>query len=155
MNILYSDISAVRSVLGLSEKELPIENVQGLDLQTLVELEIDLVYPDHAVIFSAVGDDSATSQQQKIFRILKLFCAYQAAVFLLPQFQLLVVQQVSDGDAENRRFSPNDLETTKAQIRGRLSSIRETLNPESYTVTAVIPILAATPSYDPVTNEGA
>lgn len=157
MNILYSNIEATRAALGLSPRELPLENVQALDLTTLVELELDVVYPSHAALSVAVEAGTADSQQQKIFNLLKLFCAYQGAVFLLPQLQMLVVQQVSDGDAENRRFSPDDLEVTKDQIRGRLTDIKQKLNPELFTASAffVNPVIGVQPTFDPVTNEGA
>lgn len=156
MNILYSDISGVRAVLGLTEREVPTSSVSALDLETLVELELDIVYPSHVSVKLAVEDASATVEQQKIYKLLRLFCSYQGAVFLLPQLQMLVAQAISDGDAEVRRFSVNDLEVTKAQIRGRLQDVKEKLNPEiSGNSGLVSPLLAVQPDYDPVTNEGA
>jgi hypothetical protein len=156
MNILYSSISSVRAVLGLSSEELPSSNVEGLDLATLVELELDLIYPQHLIVHAAVEGGLASPEQARIFKVLKLFCGYQAAVFLLPQLQMLVVQSISDGDAENSRFSPNDLETMKYQIRGRLQHVKEILNPSIAIASGLVSVLIGVqPNFDPVTNVGA
>ena len=77
-------------------------------------------------------------------------------MFLLPGLQNLIVQKVTDGDAEMQRFMKDDLDKTKEQITGMRDYLRATLNPTEYGTSAsiIVPIVAALPDYDPVTNEG-
>lgn len=154
MTVLYSNYDQVRAALGLTDRELTDKTIADLDVSTLVELELDTVYPLHVPIAVAVENATATSAERRIFNLLKLFCAYQAAVFLLPQFQMLTAQMLSDGDAQMRRFTPDDIEETKSQIRGMLATIKEKLNPEQYAISPLIPFIAVSPTYNPVTNEG-
>jgi len=154
MSVLYSSYDQVRACLGVTAKEIPDKVITDLSLEVLTEMELDPVYPGHAAVVSAVENNTATSEERRIFNLLRLFCAYQTAVFLLPQLQMLTAQMLSDGDAQMRRFTPDDIEETKRQIRGTLASIKEKLNPELYSITPFNPVFAVTPIYNPVTNEG-
>lgn len=157
MDVLYATFNNVRACLGLSDRELSDAEIANLAADTMVEIELDAVYPDHAVIFTAVDGGTATADQTKIWRLLINFCAYQTAVFMLPQLQNISFQMISDGDAESRRFMSNDLKQLKTEVLGMLNYVKTLLKGTSFTVESVsLNVLAvAAPTYDPVTNEGA
>lgn len=154
--VLHTTTQQIRAVLGITDREIEDVQMTDLDLETLIEIEVDRVYPTHAAAVAAGDAGGATDAEKKLSKTVKLFCAYQGAVFLLPGLQNLIVQKVTDGDAEMQRFMKDDLDKTKEQITGMRDYLRATLNPTEYGTSAsiIVPIVAALPDYDPVTNEG-
>lgn len=155
--VLHTTTEQIRAALGVSQRDIEDASMLDLDLETLILIEMDKVYSDHAAAVAAGAAPSATDAEKKLAKTIKLFCAYQGAVFLLPGLQHLVAQKVSDGDAEMQRFMKDDLEKTKDQITGMRDYLRAQLNPTTYgTAGALVsPLVSAVPDYDPVTNSGA
>lgn len=154
--VLHTTTQQIRAVLGVTDREIEDVQMTDLDLATLIEIEADRVYADHAAAVTAGEAGGATDAEKKLCKTIKLFCAYQGAVFLLPGLQNLIVQKITDGDAEMQRFAKDDLAKTKDEITGMRDYLRATLNPADFGTTAsvIAPVVAALPTYDPVTNAG-
>ena len=154
--VFYTTSEAVRAAIGVSIREIPDATLLDLDLETQLELEADVVYPTHAALKAAIEALTATSDQIKTWKYLKLFCQYQATVFLLPGLQNLLAQKLTDGDVEMQRFMKDSLIETEDKLTALRDKYRSLLNPTDYPTTGFVnPLIAATPDYDPVTNEGA
>ena len=126
----------------------------GIEDKVLIELRS--VYPDHAALFDRVTQGTATPQDLEVWAVLRQYVQYEAAAFLLPQFQMLVVQKISDGDAEMARFQNNNLQDTITRILAMRDRYRTLLlGPDPIPPHNRYGIFTAVqPSYDPVTHEG-
>ncbi len=155
-SIFYTTTEAIRAVLGVTDVEVEETQILNLGIDTQLELETDVVYSDHATVKAAVDANTATTDQQRVWKILQLFCQYQAAVFMLPGIQLLVAQKITDGDFEMQRFMKDSLQETEAKITELRDKYRGLLNPTAYGSGALVhnPMMLATPTYNPVTGEG-
>lgn len=157
MNVLHTTTQAIRASLGVTDKDVSDSQLTDLGLVEQLELELEEVYPDHVAAKAAAEDVGATATQIRVFKLVKLFCQYQAAVFALPGFQNLIAQKISDGGFEMQRFMKDDIGKTVSEIQGMrdkykalLQTVVDSTNvPAPFTVMVV-----AVPSYDPVTDEG-
>lgn len=150
-DVLYTSTEKVRAVLGLSSVELEEAYLADINLEDMLLLELEDVYPDHEALFAAIGG-TPTADETRTWRILQLYCTHRAATFLLPQFQMIVDKRRSDGDFQGDRFGA-DLEAFRNHIKAEADRYQNLLNPD---LTFVLnPFGAVDPDYDPVTNEGA
>lgn len=149
---LYTTADAVRATLGLTERELYDKQIVDLEVDELLRIELHTVYPDHEALKAAVGDGTATPEELHVWRILQQYVKYEVAVQLLPQFQMLVAQKVSDGDAEVSRFT-DDLQDTIDRILAKRDQYLTMLNPDAVlTGASASPFSLVQPTYDPVTD---
>lgn len=149
---LYTTADAVRATLGLTERELYDKQIVDLEVDELLRIELHTVYPDHGALKDAVDTGAATPAELHTWRILQQYVKYECAVQLLPQFQMLVTQKVSDGDAEVSRFT-DDLQETIDRILAKRDQYLTLLNPDAALVGAsASPFSLVQPSYDPVTD---
>ena len=104
-----------------------------------------------------VDNNTATPEEEHTWKILSQYVKYEAAAFLLPQFQMLVVQKISDGDVEMARFQNNNLQDTINRILTMRDKYKNMLRGDAGLLPVSVGLgLFSTvqPSYDPVTNEG-
>jgi len=151
--ILYTSTEAIRACLGVSARELDDAQITDLRMSDQLLESLEDVLSTHVAAAAAGEAVGATDAEVTVLRRLRLYCQYEAAVLLLPQLQTLLVQKISDGDAEMQRFSKDDLERTKDQITAMRNHYRGKLNADFVSEAFVLPtILAVSPTYDPVTD---
>lgn len=158
MDQLYTTTEAIRAALGVTDKDVSDSQLTDLNLTDQLSLELDDVYPDHAAAKTAAEDVSPSAAEVRVFKIIKLFCQYQGAVFTLPGYQNLIAQKISDGGFEMQRFVKDDIEKTRAEITGMRDKYKALLAAELDSTDLQTPftvLAVAVPNYDPVTNEGA
>lgn len=151
-DVLYTTTDQIRAVMGFTEVNLPDKTLVDHDLATLIEIELDLVYSAHAVAIAA-AESTPTTAELKLGNRIRLFCAYQGAVFTLPGLQMIAAQKMTDGDAEYQLFEKDNLERTEAKLIAMRDYLAGVLNPTDYGDTAGLynQISSAVPAYDPVT----
>lgn len=157
MDVLYTTTEAIRAALGVTVKDVSDSQLTDLNLTDQLSLELDAVYPDHAAAKTAAEDVSPSAAEVRVFKIIKLFCQYQGAVFTLPGYQNLIAQKVSDGGFEMQRFVKDDIEKTKVEIlsmRDKYKSLLELELDSTDTQAPYAVLVVAVPNYDPVTDEG-
>ena len=143
--VLYSDLTQIRAALGLTALELSDEAILDLELDAFVETVLDESFPDHAeAISEADGGDAA---QVKRGRMVRLLCAYETAVLLLPQLPAIMFQSISDGDASKTRF--NRLEEMSKAVTDTRNELANRLSADP-AMKPLNPIGISTPAYDPV-----
>lgn len=150
--LLHTTTEAVRAALGVSDIELT--NAQITDLGVVSQLTLDLVevYENHATIM-AIPEVDRTPEQKLIALRIELYCQYQIAVYLLAAIQVWLPQKLSDGDAEQSRFMPTNLQDTIDRITGQRDKFAGQLNPELVVVGGALTVLSlVVPDYDPVTD---
>ena len=156
MDVSYTTTNAIRAALGVTDREVKDNQITDLAVADMVNIELKEVYPAHAALKQKIDDDTATPEEEFTWSILLQYVKYEAAAFMLPQFQTLIVQKISDGDAEMSRFQATNLQDTLNRIltmrdkyRGMLQIEGGALPQETLSMFSVV-----TPTYDPVTNEG-
>ena len=157
MNVFYTTTEAIRAVLGLTAKELYDSQITDLGVAEMLQLELGGVYPDYASLKVKIDNSTATPEEEHTWKILSQYVKYEAAAFLLPQFQMLVVQKISDGDVEMARFQNNNLQDTINRILTMRDKYKNMLLSDAGLLPVSVGLgLFSTvqPSYDPVTNEG-
>lgn len=153
--VSYTNTDAIRAALGVTANELYDNQISDLEVADLILLELASVYPDHQALHTAVIANTATPEQQETYLILKQYCKYEGACFMLPQMQMLFPQKVSDGDITNTRFQANNLEEISSKIMAMRDKYKHMLNPSLIPDGPGVPIIGLIiPSYNPVTNEG-
>lgn len=155
MVIGYTTADKIRAVLGLTTKELKDSMISDLGIADMLSLNLGEVYPAHEALKAAIDGGSPTTEESRLWSIMQLYTAHQAACYLLPQLQMIVVKRISDGDVEMVRFGPDDLAQLRSLIQGRRDEYLNLLNPDLPVQTGFSVIGLVAPSYDPVTNEGA
>lgn len=150
--VLYTTTDAIRATLGLTRRELYDFQITDLEIGELLLIELATVYPDHLALAATITGGTATDEEIATWMVLCQYTKYQAATYLLPQFQMLVTQRISDGDVEVARFGP-DLQATIDRILGMRDKFLALLNPDlAGTYWPLLPVTVVTPDYDPVVN---
>ena len=155
ITILYTDSDKVRSVLGVSDRELLDQTMLDLEIEDQLLLNLPEVYPDHVALAAIAEGPNAelTAEQDLAWRVLRQYVKYRAATYLLPQFQMITWKRLSDGDVDQTRYGPDDLAQFCDNIKGEADKYEEALNPSSDRL--MVGFGLVTPGYDPVVNEGA
>lgn len=157
MNILHTTSEQVRAALGVTDKEISDQQLTDLNLSIQLEVELGEVYPDHVVAVAAGQAGGATAAEVRTYQIITLYCQYQCAAFVLPAFQNFAYQKISDGGVEYQRFSKDNIEDTRKEILGMRDKYKALLSEELSGAgeSPLSVMVAVTPSFNPVTNEGA
>lgn len=157
MDVLYTTTDAIRAALGVTDREVKDNQITDLGVEDMVEIELKTVYPNHAALKQKIDDITATPEEKFTWSILLQYVKYEAAAFMLPQFQTLIVQKISDGDAEMSRFQATNLQDTINRILTMRDKYRGMLQIEGgeFPREALSLFSVVSPTYDPVTNEGA
>jgi hypothetical protein len=148
----YTNTDQIRAVLGVTDKELGDTMILNLGVADQLTLALAQVYPDHAALKAAIDAETATAEEVLIWTTLTLYARYEAACALLPQFQMIVVKRISDGDVEMQRFGPDDLAQFREEIRGKRDDLIRQLDPDYFGTEPFSQFGAVVPNYDPVTN---
>ena len=152
----------IRAVLGVSTEELDdVTLVQPL-YEHLLELDLEDVGAGLTAQFrttSAIVYPSRTANQEKFFRLARLFSAYAVARHLLVSLPYFAEFRVQDGRAEKERVQ-DPFEKTRDGVTAGFGALRLRLS-AAYTAlvggtalvrTAVTLVVSTGITLDPVTN---
>ena len=154
MDILHTTAESIRAALGVTVREISDQQLTDLNLEIQLEVDLDEIYPTHEADYIAGGLGGASDAEIRLKNIIILYCQYQGAAFVLPGIQNFAYQKISDGGTEMQRFSKDNIDKTKEEILGLRDKYRAVLLESA--VSEPLSVLALiTPSFDPVTNEGA
>ena len=123
----YTSPTSVRAVLGISVKEVSDATVTDtVYLTTLLEA-LYALSPDLSTDFLAAAAAPSPSAAQKRFVLLvETFCAYTAAVALIPSLPLAAPQIITDGKTSVNRVA-NPYERLLPALNASLAYIRANL----------------------------
>lgn len=152
--VLYVTADEIRAALGVTDREISDEFIVNLGMEDQLSLKLDEVYEDHETLYNAVAGNTATSDEQKLWKILKLYLRYEGAVCLLAQLQLITFKSITDGDVDMTRFGPDNLRDLTENLLGKRDEYLTLLDPDYYTATQLTYLTAVTPALDPVTDDG-
>lgn len=108
--ILYTDTNQIRSMLGLSEKDMSDAQITSRAIEK--ELSIDLAswVPTHLSVMTTAGDLADS---------LQLYCTYFCAVLTVSGVKLAAPQAISDGKNSVSRFNLIDFDRLKVELQER------------------------------------
>lgn len=153
--ILYTTTDAVRAALGVTVRELDDGQITDLTIVDQLEVELDTVYADHVALKAKIDALTATTEEQAIWKRLKLYVLYEAAVIMLSNIQLWSAQKITDSDVEMQRFMKDNLQDTIDRITALRDKYAALVNPTLFPDGALYSHLTTVvPDYDPVTDEG-
>jgi hypothetical protein len=150
---LYTTTEQIRAALGVTVKELSDEIMTGLQLDFQLEAELDVLVPTHADIKTAGEAGALGSPERKAWQNLQLLAMYVGAIIFDDNRQMWSVQEISDGDFSQKRFSKDDLETLRSFLIERRNFYAGGLNPDLVQTEPGSFFSIVPPGYDPVTNE--
>ena len=160
----YTTYDEVRGTLGVSATELPDAVLSQAQWATMLELDLEDVAADLSTQYttiSALPSLSRTTQQQRLYDLVRLFASYTTANTLLTSLPMFGVERLTDGRAEFQRVSDPFTDTregvsaTLVKILKKLAAAYLVLFPNGTvsTPTSTFTMAVATGlSVDPVTN---
>ena len=139
---VYTTTQAVRAALGVTTSEVPDVFLVDQNLDAALILDLDAWLPDRSAVTGAQAS------------ALKLYSMWFVAAYLA-EMTLAFPQKISDGKADMRRFTELDLEAIAETAKANRDKFKGLLLPDesedaSYGYVAAV---AASPAYDPITNE--
>jgi len=149
-----TDTDQVRSVLGLTEKDLSDKDfdVPSVELELIMALTEDGI--DYTTVISEGTGASPSADQTKRYNYLRLYSIYSCAVILIPRLRLAAVQKIGDGDNSMERFTKPQFEKLQKSYESKVESFRIALQSAisgSATQTTInSPLSGVPPTYDPV-----
>lgn len=153
--LLYTDTDQIRSVLQLTEQDMPDtgfnEEFSGRELT----LDLESWIPTHATVISASVAPGATAAEIYRGQVLIAYCTYFCAYQVLMTAPISIPQNISDGKNAVQRFSPEGFPNLHDYVSGRLVKYRtELLDSINNTVTAPFTkmFVRAGSAYNPVTG---
>lgn len=104
--LLYTDTDQVRSVLGLTDKDL--DDAQLVSRRLDIELKLDLVswLPTYDALYLAGQEDEAEAEAVTIADALAMYSTYFCAGLVGMSIPLGAMQSISDGKNSLSRFTP-------------------------------------------------
>mgnify|MGYP003402389755 CR=1 FL=1 len=155
---VFTTTEAVRGALGVDDIDLPDQMI--LDAQLNLELSLDLYLwcPNFAekLAVTPADSDEAKLLQSCLKTYSKWFCAAEYS-----RRTLTFKQMYGDGKAEQRRFTNFDWEALALNCAAKRDTYKQQAMPMDPDIGVLDPnasyALASrgTPTYNPVTNEGA
>ena len=157
-DILYTTTNGIRAALGVDDSEVADSQITDLGVLSILTLELHSNFPTHAALAAANAPGQTPTDEQKLqFMTLQLYCQYECAVQMLPHFQMLVAQKITDSDIETQRFQKDNLSDTIARITAQRDKYLGLLNPDAGLPAGTLAVAVlgiVVPTYDPVTNVG-
>lgn len=159
---LYTTYAAVRSILGVSDDELPdaaieIETV-GYELEErLVAIKSTLLF-DYQTVAAKANVDRSDDEEQ-LYRRVRLFGAAAAALRLSTGLPLLAPKDIGDGKATLSRFADGPYRVVMDQVVAeyglQFARLTETATGIIGATTQTLPIFfdSSVPSRDVVVSE--
>jgi hypothetical protein len=136
--LLYTDTDQVRSVLGLSSKDLDDAQLVSRKLDT--ELKLDLVswLPTHAALYATGNDVGAADADKNIADALVMFSTYFCAGLVGMSLPLGAPQSISDGKNSMARFTPHAWQELTSKSQERMSFYKNLLQELVSTATGAV-----------------
>lgn len=136
----YTSTEAVRAALGVTDNEVLDEFLLDQNLDFALIRDLDDWYPDRSAL---------TEAEERGLRLYSMwFCAAEVA-----WMWMAYPQRISDGKTDMRRFTSLDLEKLAKHAEDKRDALKEELDPAPAAVSIGTYFAAASPDYDPVTNE--
>lgn len=156
LQILYTDTDFLRSLLGVSEKDLPDKRLIDRNLEKELSMDITSWMSNHAAISNLVNMGTATESEVATMDAITMYSAYFCAKLIIPSLQLGVAQAISDGKNSMDRFSAVDWDKLNDRMSERVAFYKKIAQgymslPEP-SQTTFSPFSIANPASDPVTN---
>ena len=155
--ILYAELDGIRSVLGVSSKEMSDEQLSTRMLEQELRLDLANWVGNHVTLADAVNSGIATTTEIDTFDALGLYSTYFCAKLIVTSLQLAAIQSVSDGKNAMNRFTTIDYEQLYSRLSERVSFYKKFVT-DNNSVTTTAATVAFKPfsivgsSYDPVTG---
>jgi hypothetical protein len=154
-SILYTDTDKLRSMLGVSDKDISDSQItdRGLDK----ELQFDLLswVPTHSVKYRDGRLPNSTPEQKALADAISLYSTYFCSSLMVKSLQLATPQSISDGKNALSRFTSMDWNGVYAHLTER-AAFYKTFVQETLTATAssVVykPFSGVSLSVDPVVS---
>ena len=156
-NPQFTTTEAVRGALGVDATDIGDQAMLDADLATELGLDLATWLPSWAEKLSPSG--TPTPEQLTLQKAIQTYCKWWCAAEYARKV-LAFAQLYSDGKAEQRRFTNFDWEALAANCQAKAEYYRSMvgdLDPDidpAATADAFTLISLATPTTDPVTNEG-
>lgn len=154
--ILYTDTDFLRSLLGVSVKDLPDARLAARNLEKELTMDLNSWVSNHATLSDAINMGTATVEETAAFDAITMYSAYFCAKLVIPSLQLGASQAVGDGKNTLERFSTMDWEKLTEQIGERVAFYKKValanITLEVSTTATFKPFTLVGSAYDPVTG---
>lgn len=126
VTVMYTNTDRIRSVLGLSAKDMSDAQVTDRNLATELRLQLASWLPTYATHYTAGKAPGATEALADIADGIELYCTYYCAQIIAtsPSLSLATPQQVSDGKNQISRFNQQDWENFRRLLEGKANHYR-------------------------------
>lgn len=125
----YTTYAEIRGALGVSTTELPDSTLTQDQWATLLILNLEDVAAELPTLYgtiSALPSGSRTTQQQRLYDLVRLFASYTTANTLLTSLSMFGVARLTDGRAEFQRVT-DPFSDTRIGVTSMLAAIRKKL----------------------------
>lgn len=161
MSYVFSAFDSVRSILGVSSKELP-DTVLSNDIFT-DQLRMELLGVDEDIFttYDTVVAAEATTAGDIFLAAFRIYAAHALAFFCLTSLPIFSPKSVTDGKAGFSRYADSPFKETKARVETETSRYRKLLIDKlavyqgGSAETSASPTWSgvSSPTLDPVTGE--
>jgi hypothetical protein len=164
MNLLsYTTYKDIRAVIGVSEDEMPDDELALDSYLFALEMEIDTIgaslQTDYATALTAVVASTATTAQANLVKATKLFAVFQVGKAVAYSLPMRAQKTITDGKAGVSRFADSPYKETLHNVSALLVTAKANLV-EKYaalsggTTTSTFPsfMSVVSPAIDPVTD---
>lgn len=138
--IVYTDTDQIRSVLGISRKDLSDEQLISRNLEKELQLDLSSWVPNHATIYSQAYSGVATDIQQNMSDSITLYSTYYCAKLVLTTLQMGLKKSISDGKNALNRFDAVDWDKLYDRMSERVTFYRQYVVQNNTTVATTAPV---------------
>jgi hypothetical protein len=138
--IIYTDTDQIRSVLGISRKDLSDEQLVSRNLEKELQLDLSSWVPNHALIYSSANSGAATDIQQNMADSITLYSTYYCAKLVLTTLQMGLKKSISDGKNALNRFDTVDWDKLYDRMSERVTFYRQYVTANNQTISSVAPV---------------
>lgn len=151
--ILYTSVTEVLGAIGLPDPdEFPDNLFSDGEVVEDLTVEISSLVPGHVALKAKVDDNTATTDEQALYMLTKLYCKWFVALWAA-ESTLVFEKDTGDGKAFAKRFE-KAVEGAQAKARKYMDKyrtmIREAIGTDVYEPPQLVGLSKA--DYNPVTN---
>jgi len=154
--IWYTDTDKIRSVLGVSQKELDDARIIDRDLGKELRLDLLKWIPTHAALYTDGTSSGASEEALSISDALVLYSTYFCSLLTVKALKLIALHDISDGKNSMSRFATMDWQALQIDLQERVAFYKSLLSdltaPSATAVAAYNPFTAVGLAVDPVTS---
>jgi len=153
LSILGTDTDRVRSVLGISEKDMSDERLTVRDLEKELNFDLTSWVTNLQTLLDNVNSGTATAIESSIVDAIGLYSTYFCARLVVPSLQMGALHSVSDGKNTMDRFATVNWDQLYDRMSERTAFYKKFIsdNNVSVSITQVFkPFSLASAAYDPV-----